>query len=977
MKAKILAIALTIMLVISCFPLVSFALPTNETVLINQVWGGNQKGSTPFDKDFIELYNTGDEAVNLNGYSVGYQSARKSSKQAGGTDGTEVTLALDGYSIPAHSSFLIACAAEATTADLLVCSIGDGDVSWDRVIDNKQYRVALYNGSDLVDAVTAIDLAATTEAAGEGDPVLDVSKQKSVRRVNFADTDNNANDFRTVKYEKASIVQIYDIDEYVSAYAPKSVADGEWTATPTVAENFIGYDFVKRGGYQGPYSSENTVELTDDGLTFDSTVANGYVTADLLPTDTGLFKYAFIKIKTSEGKTASKFRLTIGNIAKSWDQWIGAGALEAVGPVTDEVQTFVLDLEANGVTACTAVDGPDFAINKDGDTADEGTIAIESIRFSNKSSLDTPVKNFIGYDFAGNLGFWGPYTASEDMASLSYSSNGIIFDTSVVNSYFTAELNPQNAPMRKYAKVTLKASDAEKMTGKFSLSIGGVGKQWKDWFAEGADSTITTEFKTFTIDLEANGVTNLVVSNADLALNKSTDVDDEGIVYVQRIEFTNGSYELDDDTPVDPDPEPEKIVGYDFVNKTGYWGPYAGEGMITQNEEGINLDTSVTNSYFTAELDPQDTPLYKYAYVTLKASDSQKMTGEFSLTIGGVGKRWKDWAFAGGITNVAVTEEFQTVAIDLEASGVEALVVDGNDLAFNRSTAVDDEGILTIASIEFKNEAPGEEPDGDLLGYDFVKKTGYWGPYPDGTTNNYVLTEEGLEFDTSVADSYVTAEINPQEIPFYKYAYITIKASDPEKMTGGFSLTLGNAVGKSWKDLPFVDGTDGTLTNEFQTFVVDLEAWGATSLINPKLAPDFALNKHSKIDDEGKVIISSIAFKNEAPEIPEVKPCDLYVSKVGAVATNIADGEDAYFTATIRNLSENASQKYTVSFYVKGLLLETVDVDTPIEADGSAIINTTLGKKVAFGSNTVKVIVSCDSDSDNTNNTAKARFIVD
>ncbi len=981
MKVKILAVILTLVLVISCCPLVSMALPTDETVLIHQVYGGNQKGDTPFDRSFIELYNTGDEAVDLDGYVLAYQCDKKPDKQAGGTDGEEVTLALDGYSVPAHSSFLVACAEEPTTDEFLVCSIDTFDVEWDQAIYNKQYRVALYNGTDLVDAVTALDVAESEEAAGEGDPVLDISKQKAIRRVNFADTDNNAADFEIVKYEKVGLANLYNEAEYVAAYGPKSTADGEWTSTPTMAEDFIGYDFVKQGGYEGPYNSADTVELGEEGLAFDSSVANGYMTAELLPQDVGAFKYAFVTIKTSEEMEASKFALTIGNVAKSWDQWIVADTLEYTTPVTDEFQTFVLDLEENGVTESVSATGPDLAMNKDGETADEGIITISTIRFSNKADLDTPVKNFLGYDFASKLGFWGPYAGTEDMASLSYTSEGLLFDTSVADSYVTAEINPQEAAFRKYAKVTIKTSDATINSGEFSLTIGDVSKRWTDW-TDGA--AITEEFQTIVIDLEANGVTTLVKENGgDFALNKSTAVDDEGVLSIARIEFTNGSYELDlpsdDDEPIEPPVDEPEFIGLDFVNETGYWGPYTGsEDMAAITEEGLVFDTSVAGAYATAEIDPQELPFYKYAYVTIKVDDATKMTGGFSLTLGGVGKYWKDWTFAGGVTDVAITEEFQTLAIDLEASGLTELVNDGVDFALNASTSVADEGVVTISTIEFSDEAPEEEIEGTIVGYDFVNETGYWGPYTG--TNMAEITEEGLTFNTATTDAYMTAELNPQETPFHRYAYITIKVDDATKMTGGFSLSLGDAGGKAWKDWTFADGTDGTITEEFQTFVIDLEESGATSLINPSTAPDLALNKNADIADEGIITIKSIAFKNTAPEVePDVPtgPSDLYVSAVAPSVATVVEGEDTYFTATVRNLGEYASEGYTVSFYLKGMLIETVEVEEALEAGSTARVSTTIAKKIAFGSNTIKVFVECNNDSDDTNNTAKARFLVD
>ena len=43
-------------------------------VIINQVYGGGANDSTPVNHSFIELYNPTDNAISLEGYSIGYLS---------------------------------------------------------------------------------------------------------------------------------------------------------------------------------------------------------------------------------------------------------------------------------------------------------------------------------------------------------------------------------------------------------------------------------------------------------------------------------------------------------------------------------------------------------------------------------------------------------------------------------------------------------------------------------------------------------------------------------------------------------------------------------------------------------------------------------------------------------------------------------------------------------------------------------------
>ena len=48
----------------------------NDHLIINQVYGGGANDSTPVSC-FIELYNPTDNAISLEGYSIGYLSKRQ------------------------------------------------------------------------------------------------------------------------------------------------------------------------------------------------------------------------------------------------------------------------------------------------------------------------------------------------------------------------------------------------------------------------------------------------------------------------------------------------------------------------------------------------------------------------------------------------------------------------------------------------------------------------------------------------------------------------------------------------------------------------------------------------------------------------------------------------------------------------------------------------------------------------------------
>ncbi|MBP3312598.1 MAG: lamin tail domain-containing protein, partial [Butyricicoccus sp.] len=200
-------------------------------VIINQVYGGGGKSDTPFSHSFIELYNPTEKEVELSGYQLNYSSNRDQSKKehAGSTtpvDGETqiVTLDLNG-SIPAHTSFLVRCAEE--TTEIAKYTLNGYDQTWDQVIDNDQTVVlTLTKGDIYVDGVSTRTDGALTEEGGTL-ATDDISKQKSVRRIDFADTDNNSADFELLEWKDAS-------DGFLAENRPRSLSDGAW---PEVEEN--------------------------------------------------------------------------------------------------------------------------------------------------------------------------------------------------------------------------------------------------------------------------------------------------------------------------------------------------------------------------------------------------------------------------------------------------------------------------------------------------------------------------------------------------------------------------------------------------------------------------------------------------------------------------------------------------------------------------------------------------------------------
>ncbi len=120
-------------------------------------------------------------------------------------------------SVPSHTSYLIRCEQQDTsTPDLIKFTVSKFDQEWTQTIDNKRYQITLYKGNKVEDAVSV------NEGNVEGSTLSDgtISKQKAIRRIGFADTNNNTADFEVVSYKD-------DATAATEKY-PRSLADGAW-----------------------------------------------------------------------------------------------------------------------------------------------------------------------------------------------------------------------------------------------------------------------------------------------------------------------------------------------------------------------------------------------------------------------------------------------------------------------------------------------------------------------------------------------------------------------------------------------------------------------------------------------------------------------------------------------------------------------------------------------------------------------------
>ena len=202
-------------------------------VIVNQVYGGSDDGAA--SHSFIELYNPCENDIDLKGWELQYRASED------GEDPVWHELTLTG-TIPANGYYLIRCGATSGTD----YTVPAGDQEWDIQIHNKGVSVALFSENvTLTDGFTGnvldgtlpngyVDLLAVhgndeddtqIPPAYEGEYEDIQSKKKAVRRDDFADTDNNANDASEIDYSDT-------VDEDKGPHNSKSETGGAGSTEP-------------------------------------------------------------------------------------------------------------------------------------------------------------------------------------------------------------------------------------------------------------------------------------------------------------------------------------------------------------------------------------------------------------------------------------------------------------------------------------------------------------------------------------------------------------------------------------------------------------------------------------------------------------------------------------------------------------------------------------------------------------------------
>ena len=328
---------------------------TDSPVIINQVYGRADKTDAAISHSFIELYNPTDADVDLSTYSVQYTKTGSSWQK----------LNLTGVTIGSHASILIRCYTEDGLASRYV--IEDYDLDWpDCAINNDAFKVALVINQTLLTVSNptseqgVVDFigAGTTDYA-YGSPITGISKQKTARRKDFANTGNNDLDFEILDYRSNGID-----DTTLEAVRPRYSGDGEWgedvtpgdpepvppsIMTESLPDGAVNVSYTKALEVAG--DSVITWSITEgnlpDGLSLSS---DGIISG--MPIKAGTYEFS-VKAENNAGSDIKNLSIFISTVLTSWSVTSMAGTGGSVsggGTYNSGTQVTVTAVPDNGYT---------------------------------------------------------------------------------------------------------------------------------------------------------------------------------------------------------------------------------------------------------------------------------------------------------------------------------------------------------------------------------------------------------------------------------------------------------------------------------------------------------------------------------------------------------------------------------------------------------------------------------------------------
>jgi len=502
-----LAALLAIMLVTSGVN-ISEAADLPSHVIINQVYGRADKTDAAISHSFIELYNPTETDVDLSGYSVQYAKAGS----------TWEKLVLTGVTIGSYTSFLIRCSSEDGLASRYV--IGNHDLDWsDCVISNDAMKVALVSNQTLLTVSNptseqgVVDFigAGTTDYA-YGSAITGISKQKTARRKNFANTGNNASDFEILDYRVDGID-----DVKLETVRPRYSGDGKWGEGITPEETVADDKKLVFSHEAGLYSQAFELEMTTG-------YQNGiirYTTDGSDPTESSAAYTAPIKMeeRTNDANVLS----AITNITSGGGGGGMGGGSSYTAPTTKVFKGNVIKAQvfAQDGTALTGVFTKSFFINPN-----YGNLSVISLVTDKSNFFDNTTGLYVNGNYQYSGSDWERpvhFEMFESDGSVAVSQNmGVRINGGTTRSLAQKAL-------RLYAK---KGYDAENPTVEYDLFEGR---------AKNIDGDIMTSFKRFLLRSSGNDNSSTMIRDA-MMQNLLHDTNVMIQAYRQTVVFINGEF---------------------------------------------------------------------------------------------------------------------------------------------------------------------------------------------------------------------------------------------------------------------------------------------------------------------------------------------------------------------------------------------------------------------------------------------------
>ena len=425
-------------------------------LLILQI-GASADDDNNISHSFVELYNAGESAINLSGFTLQYAAGTKVAGEAT-KDGKWEKIDLTG-TIEAGHSFLILGAKRSTSQNPalnIAANYGDMNINTFK-LDNRAVKVAIIQSASLLtvqnpfnmdgqggkaagyvdmigvinddtDQIFGWEGSAADKPAGTG--AFRITKQAGVRRTSITDSNVNKNDFSTVTYASISAV-------VKAIMRPKNHTHGSWNpfAEPVVTEGSSKLMILQANTYgnaDGGFESSlvelynNTDEDIDLGagnyyLHIGGTGDPGWTTAIKL-TDTIPSKCSYLIRSTSDVPAAT---VSIKFLLPSADQTDTFAIINdnfKVAVITGAEQTTLTVANPFTANAGQPVAGYIDMLGVGNATGFEGTAASTSRpQPPRRTSLDDSDKNnedFIQYDSRVDRNVTTPGTAGVTEANL-------------------------------------------------------------------------------------------------------------------------------------------------------------------------------------------------------------------------------------------------------------------------------------------------------------------------------------------------------------------------------------------------------------------------------------------------------------------------------------------------------------------------------------------------------------------------------